>query len=373
MNNIAIIAGQLVVGGAERQLYLWLSNLDREKYNPIVITLHPGHNDYWEKPIEDLGIPLFRINQRANRLGRFLEILRVIRGFSPDLIHGWHLFSSPYAGLAAKCVKAKSLGGVRSNFELTRDKLESKLTMLMCDGLVVNSRSSFEYLKRFWHRSKPRLYVVQNALDVEFLDREQSRLHLSSKYDIPQNKIWVGTMGRMYPSKKFDQLLLVLCKLQRDYNDFHLIMIGDGPERVKLEHLANDYDLGSKITFTGEVPNASKWLKALDIFAFTSVTEGLPNVIMEASAAGVPIVAWKLPFIEEVVTNEYTASLVECGDIEGMKVAIEKLVNSPGLYARLSRTTQEHTKSTFSLKKYINNMSAVYDSLSRQFKINPGI
>jgi len=50
--NIAIIAGQLVVGGAERQLYLWLANLDRERFNPIVLTLHPGYGDYWEKPVE---------------------------------------------------------------------------------------------------------------------------------------------------------------------------------------------------------------------------------------------------------------------------------------------------------------------------------
>ena len=50
--NIAILAGQLVVGGAEKQLFLWLANLDRERFNPIVLTLHPGFGDYWEKPMK---------------------------------------------------------------------------------------------------------------------------------------------------------------------------------------------------------------------------------------------------------------------------------------------------------------------------------
>ena len=54
--NVVIIAGQLVVGGAERQLYLWLANLDRNRFDPIVLTLHPGHGEFWEDPIRELGI-----------------------------------------------------------------------------------------------------------------------------------------------------------------------------------------------------------------------------------------------------------------------------------------------------------------------------
>lgn len=361
--NIAIIAGQLVVGGAERQLYLWLSNLDREKFNPIVLTLHPGHNDYWEKPVEDLGIPLFRVARRGNRLVRFFDILKVIKPHSPQLIHGWHLFSSPYAGLAAKWIGAKSLGGIRSNYQLSSSSLESKLTMMLCDGVVVNSKTSYQLLQKARKQKKPRLYVVQNALEVQFHEREKTRAYLTGEYQIPGNAIWIGSMGRMYPSKRFDLLLQVLSLVKKDFHNFHVILIGDGPERGNLEDLAKTLSLAENITFTGEVPNASRWLKAFDIFAFTSVTEGLPNVIMEAAAAGLPVVAWKLPFIEEVVADERSALLVECGNIKGMKAVIEKLINSPGLYTRLSKAAEEHTRSTFSLENYIKNMSAVYESL----------
>ena len=75
--NLAIIAGQLVVGGAERQLYLWLSHIDRAKFSPIVLTLHPGYGDYWEDPIESLGIPLIRIPRRRNRVLRAFNIVNV--------------------------------------------------------------------------------------------------------------------------------------------------------------------------------------------------------------------------------------------------------------------------------------------------------
>ena len=76
---IAVIAGQLVVGGAERQLYLWLANLDQRKYKPVVLTLNPGHGDHWEKPVESLGIPLLRVPKNANRLLRLFEIVKLLR------------------------------------------------------------------------------------------------------------------------------------------------------------------------------------------------------------------------------------------------------------------------------------------------------
>src|SRR6202022_4182355 len=81
--RVAIIAGQLVVGGAERQLYLWLSHLDRSRFEPVVVTLHPDCSDYWEGAIESLGIPLLRVARRRNPLARLLEITRKVRPYRP--------------------------------------------------------------------------------------------------------------------------------------------------------------------------------------------------------------------------------------------------------------------------------------------------
>ena len=97
------MAGQLVVGGAERQLYLWLSHLDRTRFRPVVVTLHPEYGDYWEGPIESLDIPVLRVPRRRNRLWRLAQVVRLLHPFRPSLVHGWHLFASPYAGAAAGC------------------------------------------------------------------------------------------------------------------------------------------------------------------------------------------------------------------------------------------------------------------------------
>ena len=124
----AIIAGQLVVGGAEQQLYLWLSHLDRQRFDPVVITLNPG--DYWEKPIEDLGIPLIRVHRNRNRLARLIRIVRILRAYQPSLVHGWHTFSSVYAGFAGKILGIKSLGGMRSSYKTLESAWETRLMRL---------------------------------------------------------------------------------------------------------------------------------------------------------------------------------------------------------------------------------------------------
>ena len=362
--KIAIIAGQLVVGGAERQLHLWLSNLDRTKFDPLVLTLHPGHGDYWEKPIEALGIPLIRIPQRVNPFRRLIEIVNALHAYQPRLIHGWHLFSSVYAGLAARILGVKSIAGVRNAYQsFNHNALESRLTLWISDTIIANSKTTADFIKGKVNSRWQSVYAVQNAVEENFIDRNEIRNMLSGKYKIQDDLIWIGSIGRLDPLKRFDLLLQVLSKLRDTGEQFHFILIGDGPERGKLERLIIDLGLSSYVTFTGEIPQAGRWLKAMDIFAFTSVDEGMPNVIMEAATAELPIVTWKLPFYEELLENEKNALLVDAEDTMAFTKAIIKLIEFPGLRNKIGQAAKKHMLTSFSLDHYIQNMTSVYESV----------
>jgi glycosyltransferase involved in cell wall biosynthesis len=359
--KIAIIAGQLVVGGAERQLYLWLSHMDREMFNPVVLTLHPGFNDYWEKPIEDLGIPLYRIPHRRFRLLRLLDIINVLRLYRPQLIHGWHVFASAYAGMAAKLLRTKSLGGVRGTYRtFTEHSLEARLTLFFTDAILANSNSAASQLYEGRMRKKQRIYSVQNAVEEDFFDRREIRTTIVEKYGLSPDAVWLGSISRLDPKKNFNLLIRVIALLKEDVNHFHFIFIGDGPQRESLEKLSKDLRIEHFITFTGEIPMASTWLKALDIFCFTSEDEGLPNVVMEAAAAGLPVVSWRHAFIEELLQDQLTAMLIEPGDLVGMKNTLVKLIRSPSLRDQIGRAASHHVLESFSVKRYNKQMSSVY-------------
>ena len=361
--KIAIIAGQLVVGGAEKQLYLWLANLDRNRYNPIVVTLHPGHEDYWEKPIEDLGIPIYRVKRNKNRFFRLIEIIQILRPYHPDLIHGWHNFASTYTCMASKVLRTKSLGGIRSSFDAIVDSKETRLTRLFCDAVVSNSYSAAEAYKKDQKWKKQPVFTVHNAIHTQFINRLEARKHFVNNYNLPPEAIWICSMGRMYPSKRFDILVELTSNLKREFNNIHVILIGDGPENSKLKEMAHELNLQKDITFTGEVPEASKWLMGMDIFCSPSLSEGLPNVIMEASAAGLSVVAWNLPSIEELLINDSMGYLIKTNDLIKMKEALRLLIMSESLRARLGSKAKDHIKKHFSLDRYVEGLTSVYEQL----------
>ena len=359
---IAVIAGQLVVGGAERQLYLWLSNLDRSRFSPVVVTLHPGHEDYWEHKIEELGIPLYRVHESPNSFGRLIKIINFLKPHHPDLIHGWHLFVSPYAGMAARWFKCVSLSGFRGSTKVFREsRFFGPLSLRLTDAMLVNSNTTANDLKKRFPTRANRIFVAQNAVLDEYEGRFMAREQLAKRFGLDPDLPWICSMGRMDPDKRFDLLLEVISRLQDI--PFEFILVGDGPERQGLEALSTSLELTKNVIFTGEIPNAARLLKGMDIFAFASFDEGLPNVIMEAQAAGLPIVTWKLPFFEELITNGQTGLLVKPGDVDAMTDALRKLLKDPLLRQNIGTSARASVLASFGLDKYIQKMTAVYESL----------
>ena len=363
--NVAIIAGQLVVGGAERQLYLWLSHLDREKFRPIVVTLHPNCDDYWENPIESLGIQLLRSPRRHSQFGRLLDIIRLLHPYRPHLVHGWHLFSSPYAGIASRLLGAKaSLGSLRSSFRsyLSQWTL-SRLTERLADGILVNSRSVGEQLARSGRWPREKIHVVPNAVESTVEERMCARQWLNERWGIPESRIWVGSMGRFDPSKRFDLLLEVMAGLCSSETDTHLVLIGDGAMCAILKAKAKSLQIDDHVTFVGSDTNARYWLSALDIFCFLSTDEGLPNAVMEAAAAGVPVVSWRAPFLEELMKGGELAVLVEPENLPELRAALLELIRNPALCSRLGEAGRRYILDEYSTGRFVHRLTKVYEEL----------
>ena len=359
--KVTIIAGQLVVGGAERQLYLWLAHMDRDKFDPLVITLHPDHEDYWEKPIEDLGVPLFRVSQKPAKLVRLAEIIRILRSFKPDVIHGWHFFSSVYAGLAARFLGVPCLGGIRSEYSPHYKGLDTYIIKANCSAVVANSIAAADAYHTALGRKRQAIFTVPNAVMDYPMNRDTLREELAVSHNLPGDALWICSVGRMDPLKRFDFLLEMAARLRDEDPKFHVILIGDGPERARLEDLASSMDVVDKVSFLGEIPNAGRWMNAMDIFCFPSTSEGLPNAVMEAAAAGLPIVAWRLPFCEELLPDKSQAMLVEPGNLEDMSLALSNLLDSGDLRTQIGAAARSHIMEHFGLERYIQNMTTVYD------------
>jgi glycosyltransferase involved in cell wall biosynthesis len=363
--TIAVIAGQLCLGGAERQLYLWLSNLDRDQFRPVVITLHPDSDDYWERPVEALGIDVLRIPRRRSKVRRLAAITRALRSYRPDLVHGWHLFASPYAGAAARFVGARaSLGSVRGSFRAyARAAMTASLTDLLTDGLVVNSAAVARQIEGK-HRLVPqRVFAVPNAVDPVVGDRAQARSRFAERWKIPDSRIWLASIGRFEKSKQFDLLLEVTASLANEGKNLHLFLIGYGEGMDELKALAKALGVEDRITFTGADAEARFWMKAFDVFCFTSMDEGLPNVVMEAAAAGVPVLAWRTEFLRELLGDGQSAVLVEPGNVRAFRESLHALIENREYRRCLGEAARREVLTNFGVPKFVRRLSAVYEEL----------
>lgn len=363
--TIAIIAGQLVLGGAERQLYLWLSNLDRNRFRPVVVTLHPDCDDYWERPIEALGIDVLRIQRWPSKVRRLAAISHALRRYRPVLIHGWHLFASPYAGAAARFAGARaSLGSVRGSFRTyTRDAMTASLTNLLTDGLVVNSASVARQIEGK-HRLLPqRVFAVPNAVEPVAGERTEVRSRFGELWKIPESRIWLGSIGRFETSKRFDLLIELTASLVSQGADLHLVLFGYGRGMDELKTVAKALGIEDRVTFTGADAEARFWIKAVDVFCFTSIDEGLPNVVMEAAAAGVPVLAWRTDFLRELLGDGQSALLVEPGNVRAFRQDLYKLIENREYRLRLGEVAQKEVLVNFGVPTFVRSLSAVYEEL----------
>jgi len=192
------------------------------------------------------------------------------------------------------------------------------------DTVIVPSR----YLKGIvsqWGCSPNRIRVIYNAIDLGRLDnkieKKQAReqLHLKGKI--------IVTIARLAPWKGIDILIQSLARIND--TDVRLVVVGSGPELEKLMKMCAALEVEDRVTFTGEVPNedVQKILKASDLFVLNSSYEGLPHVLLEAMACGVPIIATNSGGNREVIVDGNNGRLVRYGDVEELACRIREVLD----------------------------------------------
>jgi glycosyltransferase involved in cell wall biosynthesis len=150
----------------------------------------------------------------------------------------------------------------------------------------------------------------------------------------------VAAVANLYPTKGLDHLIVAMAEVRRMEPSARLLIIGEGPERPRLEALTRAHRLEDGITLAGKMPDPWNLLPGAKVFVLSSVKEGLPFVLLEAMAAGIPIVASRVGGIPEIVTDEHSALLVPPGDPPALARAICRLLQDGELGAALARAAQ---------------------------------
>ncbi|HEX4339249.1 MAG TPA: glycosyltransferase [Polyangiaceae bacterium] len=211
----------------------------------------------------------------------------------------------------------------------------------------------------------PRLHVVPNGVDLtRFKPSRRARAEARLELGIPGDAWVVGTVGRLSPEK--NQALLVDAMTKHLGEDRQLVIVGDGADRGDLSAQVAATGKSRFIHMTGARSDVQNLLAAFDCFALTSRTEGLPLVLLEAMAMGLPVVSTAVGGIPDLVEHRVTGFLLPSGDVARLSRQLSTLSNDFTLSRQVGEAARRQVLARYSLDRMANEYETLYSSLVRQ-------
>lgn len=198
-----------------------------------------------------------------------------------------------------------------------------------------------------------RLRVVHNAIDV------RTSLPEAAAFD-PNDRLVIGTVGRLTEIKAVDHLLLAVAELEPESRPLCLVL-GEGQARAHLESLTERLGLDGDVRFLGFQAQPLAWVKAMDVCVLCSSKEGLPRVVLEAMLAGKPVVGSDVTGTRELIVHEETGLLYAFGDISALTAALRRLLADAPLRAHMGTAGRARVADGFSIEAYVAGVTAVLD------------
>ena len=240
----------------------------------------------------------------------------------------------------------------------------SKLSKLS-NVIVCNSKVQREKLISAEKINPKKLQVIYNGFDFSQC-KNISTMDLHDEFGIPEGNRIICSIGNLSAHKNIPMYIEVAEKLLSESHNICFLYIGDGVDLEKYKNEIIKRKLNKKIFFTGRRNDVLAILKSCNIFILTSMWEGLPNVVIEAMAASVPVVSTNIDGVTEVITDGHNGFLVKSEDANAMVDKIKQLMSDDALCELFRNNSFEIAKNMFDMAKMIDS----YENLLGQSNIN---
>lgn len=208
-----------------------------------------------------------------------------------------------------------------------------------------------------------RLRVIYNGYEAGEADDLNRIQQLRERHKL-QGGLVVGNLGRLHRTKRLDLLVRAFAMVRRRAPEpVKLLLVGDGPDRDRLEKLAARLGLGEEVRFAGFVPRGDRVLRLFDVFVLPTSYEGCSNVLVEAMSKGLPIVATDIPSVSWMFEHGKNALLFRRGDAGRLAGQLALLVEAAGLRGRLARGAERNFESRFTAQVMVDKTEGLYREL----------
>jgi glycosyltransferase involved in cell wall biosynthesis len=211
-----------------------------------------------------------------------------------------------------------------------------------------------------------RCVLIENAIDTAQFSRRLPVEEAKKRLGIPPDRLVVGAVGRLSAEKAFDLLIRSVARLLRRDMDVELWIVGEGDQEGPLQALLTKLGVGERVRLLGYRSDIRDLYEAMDVFALSSLREGLPNVLLEALALETPVVATRIAGIPRLIQDGKNGLLIEPGDEAALTRALTSLLEDTQLRARLRSAGRRTVETRYSFEVRMQKVRRLYDDLMHE-------
>lgn len=376
------VTSRLNVGGLARLVLVACDRLDRSRFEPMLVTgrLADGEADILQLEKRDASgvrvIPeLGRNPSPMDDLSAVRALYAVVREFRPHIVHTHAAKAGTLGRLAATAahvpVRVHSYHGhvfsgyfspLVSRGVVGVERVIGRLTTAIA---VPGESQAHEIADVYRIVPRRKVHVVPYGVDIAFYGALPDRAAVRRKFGLPPSARVIGAVGRMAPVKNHALLIDAFDRLaaRKGQDDLHLLIVGGGECRPEIEARAARSQAASRIHFTGWVEDLREAYAAIDVLALTSFNEGMPVAVMEAMAAGVPVVSTRAGGVIDLIVSGENGLLVDDFDPATLAAALDRELADAALRERLAQRAKADVGARHSDDAHVGALERLYETL----------
>ena len=356
------IVRDLDLGGLQQVVYNLCRTIDRSQFEVAVLCLH--ETGIFAADIEALGIPVYLLEQKADGVDylAFLKVASLMKRLGIDVVHTHNtqaFFDGTLGALFAGAKTVINTDHARNFPDAVRYMIAEWALSKFAYKVVGCSDHTSQQLIKYEKISPKKVVTIPNGIDGSRfkinIDREAKRTELGIR---SQGAI-LGIAVRISEQKGITFMLNAMRAILRKHPETTLVIAGDGELKSSLEEEARALGIAESVIFCGPRKDIPELLQLFDVYVLPSVWEGLPMIILEAMAAGCPIVASDVGGVSSAVKHDETGLLVPAGDIDNLSAAVIRLLDDTSLRETFAKRATDRFETYFSA----DSMTAKYTQL----------
>ncbi len=364
--RIAHITSQLGVGGLELQALELCRRLDKNRYKIFCCPLWPQYA--LQKDMEDAGVTVLRIHKRRSYdIGVIPRLVRFLKSERIDIVHTW-IFTSNCWGRASAMIAGTPvvIGSERNVDDWKRfyHKWIDRTLARYSNVVLANSRAVRDFMTDREGIPAEKIRIIYNGLDSKrFTECSIARHAARQQFGLPTSATIVGTVANLSPWKDYPNLLCA-ARIVCDHNpNVVFAIVGAGRMELALREQSKSMNLDRNVFFLGSQRDIPGALKAFDMFVLPSKREGFANVILEAMASGLPVIATDVGGNSEAIVHGLTGFLVPAANSRALSEAVLDLVKDPGRCETMGLAGRERVVQSFSMEQMVQAYDRLYTEL----------